>query len=614
MLERVVRGRPAGGTLPLPRHPPADAPVPAATLQTPTAVEHALAPDAEPSGPSGPDRTGGRGRERRRRQRRGRRRGGRGSGRRGHGAHGRSVSRRCKNRLPASGARRSGRRRSSRDRNGRPGNGWSAVADTTTDDPSAADVGAAGVGAAGAGAGCPGTADPSTARPAPGRPPTRRGSRRRRRVVLVGLVLLVLAGVAAILVPTLGSGGTTRSGRRSRRYRAATTQLTASEPSVASTAKAGRPSRKATSRPPTTTRPPASPAPPATGDLIAPVGFTRYTDPRDGFSLIIPSGWRPVRRDTRVDFDDPGSTRFLRIDTSDTPLADPYQNWVDYERQFRQGKSGYRLVGIRRVPDYRPSEGWSTRIGSSCSAALTCSTATSGSARRGRTRSTGPHRTASGAPRRAGKSSTWPSGASCPRRPAASGPAAPDTPFRPEPPPRLLRSRHRRLTAAPPGESVQRTRPGHVTSTSSAANFCHVTLNATDPPERVRSGPAEDGCGARGASTFPPRRRHGLSVISTRTGPPRPLPNAPAQSAPVPRLGKCWPSGWPATTCSRCRYRRRCAKHVVFGARHAADGLLGLTVPAGHRAGRGLGPGARRRRRPAWLRAPYAAGRARGWR
>jgi hypothetical protein len=90
------------------------------------------------------------------------------------------------------------------------------------------------------------------------------------------------------------------------------------------------------------------------------VSFTRYTDPRDGFSLITPSGWRPVRRDTRVDIDDPGSTRFLRIDTSDTPLADPYQNWVDYERQFRQGKSGYRLVGIRRVPDYRPSEGWST--------------------------------------------------------------------------------------------------------------------------------------------------------------------------------------------------------------------------------------------------------------
>ena len=85
-------------------------------------------PTRKPTGRTGPDRTGGRGRERRRRQRRGRRRGGRGSGRRGHGAHGRSVSRRCKNRLCASRARRSGRRRSSRDRNGRPGNERSAFA------------------------------------------------------------------------------------------------------------------------------------------------------------------------------------------------------------------------------------------------------------------------------------------------------------------------------------------------------------------------------------------------------------------------------------------------------------------------------------------------------
>jgi hypothetical protein len=94
--------------------------------------------------------------------------------------------------------------------------------------------------------------------------------------------------------------------------------------------------------------------------VTAPAGFTRYTDPRDGFSLIIPAGWRPVRLDTRVDFDDPTSSRFLRIDTSDTPLADPYQNWIDYERQFRQGKSDYRNLGIRRVSDYRPEEGWTT--------------------------------------------------------------------------------------------------------------------------------------------------------------------------------------------------------------------------------------------------------------
>jgi hypothetical protein len=91
-----------------------------------------------------------------------------------------------------------------------------------------------------------------------------------------------------------------------------------------------------------------------------PAGFTRYTDPRYGFSLIVPAGWRPVRDATLVDFEDPGSARFLRIDTSGTPYPDPYTNWVNYEQQFRQGRSDYRNLGIRRVPDYRPEEGWST--------------------------------------------------------------------------------------------------------------------------------------------------------------------------------------------------------------------------------------------------------------
>jgi hypothetical protein len=94
--------------------------------------------------------------------------------------------------------------------------------------------------------------------------------------------------------------------------------------------------------------------------VTAPAGFTRYTDPRDGFSVIVPAGWRPIRRDTRVDFDDPTSSRFLRIDTSDTPLPDPYQNWIDYERSYRRGKADYQRIDIRRVPDYRAGAGWTT--------------------------------------------------------------------------------------------------------------------------------------------------------------------------------------------------------------------------------------------------------------
>jgi hypothetical protein len=94
--------------------------------------------------------------------------------------------------------------------------------------------------------------------------------------------------------------------------------------------------------------------------VTVPAGFTRYTDPRTRFSLIVPAGWRPIRRDSRVDFDDPASSRFLRIDTSDTPLADPYQNWIDYERSYRRGKADYHRIGIRRVPGYRTAAGWTT--------------------------------------------------------------------------------------------------------------------------------------------------------------------------------------------------------------------------------------------------------------
>jgi hypothetical protein len=90
--------------------------------------------------------------------------------------------------------------------------------------------------------------------------------------------------------------------------------------------------------------------------VTVPAGFTRYTDPRDAFSVIVPIGWRPVRDGAQVDFEDPASARFLRIETSDTPLADPLRNWIDYERTFRQGRTNYRNLGIHRV-SYR---GWNT--------------------------------------------------------------------------------------------------------------------------------------------------------------------------------------------------------------------------------------------------------------
>jgi hypothetical protein len=118
-------------------------------------------------------------------------------------------------------------------------------------------------------------------------------------------------------------------------------------PPTASAAAPGAPTGSPTRSRPTATR------------VAIPAGFTRYTDPQDGFSLAVPAGWRPIRKGTLVDFDDPSSGRFLRIDTSDTPLADPYDNWVSYERQFSRTHTGYTPLGIRRV-DYGRDKGWET--------------------------------------------------------------------------------------------------------------------------------------------------------------------------------------------------------------------------------------------------------------
>jgi hypothetical protein len=184
------------------------------------------------------------------------------------------------------------------------------------------------------------------------------------------LVVLVLAGIAAALVPALrndpGNGATGPAGQASGPAGqgggpAATAPATGRTAPTASGAPTSRPSTTASRTPAPTTRATTSGNAPATGaDVVAPAGFTRYTDPVDGFSLVVPAGWRPVRSKTLVDFDDPTSSRFLRIDTSDHALPDPYQNWIDYEREFRQGKPDYQRIGIRRVPDYRPDEGWTT--------------------------------------------------------------------------------------------------------------------------------------------------------------------------------------------------------------------------------------------------------------
>ncbi|HVQ94702.1 MAG TPA: hypothetical protein VMU51_26935 [Mycobacteriales bacterium] len=154
--------------------------------------------------------------------------------------------------------------------------------------------------------------------------------------------------LVAVLVAVAMSGG-----NGTARDPAATGTSGAARPPSASVAPSsqGASAGSGASSPPAGT---ATPSPTAGGGSGIPAGFVRYRDPT-GFSVAIPVDWRAVRHDPRVDFEDPDSGRFLRIDQTTTPAGDPYQDWLRQEGPVSRRLAGYHRVSIKRV-DYR---GWS---------------------------------------------------------------------------------------------------------------------------------------------------------------------------------------------------------------------------------------------------------------
>ena len=148
---------------------------------------------------------------------------------------------------------------------------------------------------------------------------------------------IVLAGLAAVLLPmVLDNDGTP----------------TTMAPPPASTPAPAPPTDRGAAAggavPPGTTSSPEPAAPP-------PVGFRLHRDPT-GFSIAVPNGWRAVRDGTLVDFRDPDSSRFLRIDQRSNPRGDPYDDWIGQQPEVAKRLAGYDLKRIARVR-YR---GWPT--------------------------------------------------------------------------------------------------------------------------------------------------------------------------------------------------------------------------------------------------------------
>nr|BFE88939.1 hypothetical protein GCM10020093_115400 [Planobispora longispora] len=110
------------------------------------------------------------------------------------------------------------------------------------------------------------------------------------------------------------------------------------------------------------TRPHPHPDPSAPPDREIPAGWKLHEDPL-GFSVAVPRGWTVRRfagRD-RVEFREPGSDRFLWIESTDDPEKDPVRHWEKVEEGGRAKNvwPGYERVAITSLTYLdRPAADW----------------------------------------------------------------------------------------------------------------------------------------------------------------------------------------------------------------------------------------------------------------
>lgn len=84
-----------------------------------------------------------------------------------------------------------------------------------------------------------------------------------------------------------------------------------------------------------------------TGSGGGPEGFNTYQDSAVGYSISYPSEWDVVPIDTRTDFKEPGSRRYLRVDYTDSPGEDAYGHIEDsLEPSFASRYGDYERVQL----------------------------------------------------------------------------------------------------------------------------------------------------------------------------------------------------------------------------------------------------------------------------
>lgn len=190
------------------------------------------------------------------------------------------------------------------------------------------------------------------ARGLPSAVPRARGGRSLRRPALLGAALAVVASSVAVYATRGGSGDEGAVVPR--------TAPTVSRP--AAVMPGGEAARTPFPAPSAPSRPGATSAPPSRPPADAGEGFVRQRAP-EGFSVDLPTGWRRVFEDRRVDgsyrvaFGASGDPRTLVVTHSLRLDADPAANWAALEPALRRSYAGYRRLGPITAVTYRGRPG-----------------------------------------------------------------------------------------------------------------------------------------------------------------------------------------------------------------------------------------------------------------
>ena len=167
------------------------------------------------------------------------------------------------------------------------------------------------------------------------------------------LILVALMIVAALAVLVLAPGDDGDDGDTPRDSAGQVDEQGDADTTTATTAAAGEDEgdEDQAAADPATTTTAASAAPEQSGSGQGtgevPAGWRTYTDPEAGYTVAYPGSWKVEPADgPRIDFRDPETGSYLRVDWTDQPKPDPVADWRTQSQGFAASHQGYEEITI----------------------------------------------------------------------------------------------------------------------------------------------------------------------------------------------------------------------------------------------------------------------------